>query len=223
MVGLSASLEVSEKELFVRVIRDEFGPMKPALCKFALELLDQVPAYFWEVSASATGKFHPEFGLGEGGLARHTLMVYRWMKCLLLAGEDPSDYAPGMALAALFHDCFKRGNPDGDTTHTAHEHPILAAKFVYEASAKFVKENADFIEATSDDTESFQHDIAIAMNCIQTHMGKWNTDPHSEVRLPKPKDAIAMTVHMADYCASRKFTTFDREFFFDLWNRVEKV
>ena len=30
------------KELFRDVIKEEFGPMKPILCKFALELVDEL-------------------------------------------------------------------------------------------------------------------------------------------------------------------------------------
>ena len=59
------------KELFRDVIKSEFGPMKPVLCKFALELVDSVPDYFWTDASSLSGLHHPSFGLGEGGLARH--------------------------------------------------------------------------------------------------------------------------------------------------------
>ena len=71
------------KSLFGDVIRSEFGPTKPVLCKFALELVDAVPAYFWTEAASSSGLHHPTFGLGVGGLARHSLMVYRWLKILM--------------------------------------------------------------------------------------------------------------------------------------------
>ena len=201
------------KELFKKVIRDEFGAMKPALCKFALELVDKVPEYFWVVPASATGKFHPEHDQGEGGLARHSLMVFRWLKTLLEANEqDMSEYEPGMCLAALFHDCMKRGKGDA-SDHTLFEHPILAAKFVMDESERFLKENKEFIESTSDDEESFKQDIAVAASCIQTHMGKWNTSKYSEVVLPKPRTPMQYMVHLADYCSSRKFTKFDEDFF----------
>ena len=205
---------MDEKELFKKVIRDEFGPMKPALCKFALELVDKLSEYFWVVPASATGKFHPEHDQGEGGLARHSLMVYRWLKSLLEANEqDMSEYEPGMCLAALFHDCMKRGpTADGIAEHTLFEHPILAAKFVMDESERFLKENKEFIESTVDDEESFKHDIAVAVSCIQTHMGKWNTSKHSDVKLPKPSTPMQYMVHLADYCASRKFTKFDSDF-----------
>ena len=37
------------------------------------KILNSLPEYFWKVAASSTGKYHPEFSLGEGGLVRHYL------------------------------------------------------------------------------------------------------------------------------------------------------
>ena len=205
----------SEKELFRKAIVSEFGPMKPVLCKFAQELLDAVPGYFWTEAASSTGKHHPDFSNGEGGLARHSLMVYRWLKELLRANEqDMSDHVPGMCLAALFHDCCKRGLPGNVVQeHTAFEHPILAAKFVMDQADAFLKNNKDFIEQTSEDEDTFKQDIAMAASCIQTHMGRFSTSRHSDIVLPKPKTPMQYMVHLADYIASRKYTQFDADFF----------
>ena len=208
-------VEVSEKELFKKVIHSELGPMNPAFCKFALELMDKVSEYFWIESASSTGKHHPEYGLGEGGLARHSLMVYRWLKLLLEANEqDMKDFVPGMVVAALFHDCRKRGpTSDGISEHTLFEHPILAAKFVMDESERFLKENKEFLENCIEDEDAFKQNIAVAVSCIETHMGRFNTSEHSEVVLPRPKTAIQYMVHLADYIASRKCTTFDAQEF----------
>jgi hypothetical protein len=202
------------KELFRDVIKEEFGPMKPILCKFALELVDEVPAYFWTEAASASGLHHPSFGLGEGGLARHSLMVYRWLKILMEANEqDMSEFMPGMVLASLFHDCCKRGMPDNiDLEHTKFEHPFLSAKFVLDKAERFAKDNKDFIDMTSEDEDIFKKDIAVAVSAIETHMGKWNASKDSQVVLPKPKTAIQYMVHLADYIASRKCTTWDVTF-----------
>lgn len=201
----------NEKQLFKNVILDELGPMNPAFCKFALDLLDKVSEYFWVESASSTGKHHPEYGLGEGGLARHSLMVYRWLKLLLEANEqDMKDFVPGMVFASLFHDCRKRGpTPDGISEHTLFEHPLIAAKFVLDNAEQFAKDNRDFLENSIEDEEAFKHNVAVAVSCIETHMGKFNTSKHSEIVLPKPKTPMQYMVHLADYIASRKCTTFD--------------
>ena len=42
---------------------------------------DYVPDYFWTDGASASGKFHPKFSHGIGGLVRHT-------KAVVLFAED---------------------------------------------------------------------------------------------------------------------------------------
>ena len=34
-----------------------------------------VPNYFWEIGASSSGKYHPTFSQGKGGLVRHTKAV----------------------------------------------------------------------------------------------------------------------------------------------------
>jgi hypothetical protein len=201
----------NEKQLFKNVILDELGPMNPAFCKFALDLLDKVSEYFWVEPASSTGKHHPEYGLGEGGLARHSLMVYRWLKLLLEANEqDMKDFVPGMVVASLFHDCRKRGpTADGISEHTLFEHPLIAAKFVLDNAEQFAKENKEFIENSIEDEDAFKHNVAVAVSCIETHMGKFNTSKHSEIVLPKPKTPMQYMVHLADYIASRKCTTFD--------------
>lgn len=206
---------MDEKELFKKTIVDEFGPTSPVLCKFALELFGELPDWFWKEPASSTGKHHPEHELGDGGLARHSLMVYRWLKLLLEANEqDMGEFVPGMLLACLFHDCCKRGMPDKEPSeHTLFEHPVLAAKFVLDRAEKFARDNKDFFENTAEDEDSFKHDIAVAVSCIETHMGRFNTSKHSEVVLPRPKTAIQYMVHLADYVASRKCTTFDSDFF----------
>ena len=215
MVKLNDGTEVSEKELFRKVIVDELGISSPALCKFAQELIEEVPGYFWIEPASATGKHHPSYSLGEGGLARHSLMTYHWLKTLLFdCDQDLDEYVPGMVVAALFHDCCKRGMPDKiDLEHTAFEHPLLGAKFVLDKAEKFVDENKVLLETVIEDEEAFKHNIAVAVSCIETHMGKWTTSKYSDVVLPKPKTSIQYIVHLADYISSRKCTTFDAQAF----------
>ena len=202
------------KETYKKVIAGELGPMNPVSCKFALELLDRIPDYFWVESASSTGNHHPDFSLGEGGLARHSLMVYRWLKMLLEANEqDMKEFVPGMVIAALFHDCCKRGMPDNVQEHTAFEHPLLSAKFVLDNAERFAKENMDFMEQSIEDEDAFKRNVAVAVSCIETHMGRFNTSKHSEVVLPKPNTPMQYMVHLADYIASRKCTTFDQDAF----------
>lgn len=46
-------------------------------------LNDRVPAYFWEIGASSSGKFHPVFSQNRGGLVRHTKAVVMFAEELL--------------------------------------------------------------------------------------------------------------------------------------------
>ena len=50
-------------------------------------ILDMLPDYFYEIPASSTGKYHPSFSLGKGGLVRHVKVATRIANDLF---EDPS-------------------------------------------------------------------------------------------------------------------------------------
>lgn len=42
-----------------------------------ITILDLLPDYFYHIPASSTGKYHPEFTLGDKGLVRHTKAAVR--------------------------------------------------------------------------------------------------------------------------------------------------
>ena len=44
---------------------------------FAKLALENLPDYFFDVAASSTGKYHPTYALGNGGLVRHTKAAVR--------------------------------------------------------------------------------------------------------------------------------------------------
>ena len=51
---------------------------------FIKDYLDNyVPDYFWEIGASSSGKYHPQFSQGKGGLVRHTKAVVLFAEELL--------------------------------------------------------------------------------------------------------------------------------------------
>ena len=45
------------------------------IAKFATYCVNNLPAYFFTVPASSSGKYHPSYALGDGGLVRHTKAV----------------------------------------------------------------------------------------------------------------------------------------------------
>ena len=49
------------------------------------EMIKTIPEYWYHVGASSTGKYHPEYPLGEGGLMRHTVALVRILNYMLEA------------------------------------------------------------------------------------------------------------------------------------------
>ena len=47
--------------------------------EFCQVLIENLPLYWREVPASSTGKYHPSYALGEGGLMRHSISVVRFL------------------------------------------------------------------------------------------------------------------------------------------------
>ena len=42
-----------------------------------LKIIESLPEYWFHVAASSTGKYHPKYSLGEGGLLRHSKSAMR--------------------------------------------------------------------------------------------------------------------------------------------------
>ena len=150
-------------------------------------LLEKVPNYFWSIPASSSGKYHPSFSQGEGGLIRHTQMVVAVAEELLreLPDTDARSINTDIVYAAcILHDTFKNGNIDSG--HTVISHPSIAA----DEWVAYCEKN-DF---KSDDVEP----IAALIEC---HMGKWNRHVCRDNVLIQE----VTLVHHADYIASRKF------------------
>lgn len=57
----------------VAVFKKELSYIESPIVRTIVEdLLSEVPNYFFEIPASSTGKYHPDYALGKGGLVRHT-------------------------------------------------------------------------------------------------------------------------------------------------------
>lgn len=157
-------------------------------------LINLIPDYFFEVPASSTGKYHPKFSLGEGGLFRHTKAAVKIARELLndpCIGNKYTEKEKDLMLIALtMHDSVKSGIPKEQ--YTRFDHPLLASKLI--------KENKDNLKNIKD------KELDLICRVIESHMGPWNTHPYTkEEVLPVPKDKYENFVHMCDYLASRKF------------------
>lgn len=151
------------------------------------------PDYFYTIPASSSGKYHPKYTLGEGGLVRHTKACVAIAEDLLALEQYETFEHDEIISALLVHDTFKQGLDS--TGHTVFEHPIYSAK----AFTLFAKEyHPDMIG------------VAIRVSkLVITHMGQWYTSKYAKVKLPKPQTAEEKFVHMCDYLASRKDITVD--------------
>ena len=159
--------------------------------KNAEVLIDLLPDYFFEEPASSTGKYHPPFAQGEGGLVRHTKVAVRFAHELLngLIGEPFKDSEKDlMILALILHDGIKHGIPKD--RYVKFEHPLLIAKFIKEHQG---------------DTTFTDNEVKFLQNVISSHMGPFTTNQYSNVTLPRPSNKYQKFVHMCDLLASKKF------------------
>ena len=148
-------------------------------------LEESVPEYFWEIGASSSGKFHPAFSQGKGGLVRHTKAVVMFAEELLRMSSYAfmrDEYKDYVIAACLVHDTAKYGAKEYDKAEYKNHAPAAAVAF---------------------DTwcMSLDYDCSeFLLNAIASHMGQWSTD-----RDDRPFTNIDRCVHMADYMASRPF------------------
>ena len=164
--------------------------------EFAKVLVEGLPAYIWEVGASSTGKYHPAYSLGFGGLMRHQIAVVRFLNYFFeleqyaTIGSRKFDL---MRVAGLVHDGRKSGEQSDyeKSKYTKFDHPIQMANVIRSYDGQYLNH---------DELEFIAH-------CIESHMGQWSTDKKSSTVLPKPLDVYQHFVHLADYLASRKDLT----------------
>lgn len=178
-------IEIFEKE--INLIKNE------QIKNFIRDFLKQVPDYFFKTAASSTGKYHPSYALGEGGLVRHTKAAVRIAYELFRINFFKyNEIEQDLILASLIlHDSYKHGK--NGSAYTVAEHPIIASQEV--------------LNFSSDIPEEYKKRIA---SNISSHMGQWNFDYKSKREiLPLPKSGMQNFVHMCDYLASRKCLEFN--------------
>ena len=160
------------------------------LKELALEMIKTIPPYFYNVGASSTGKYHPAYAVGNGGLYRHTIAVCRFLNYLLDTSSIDSRDKDLLRIAAIMHDSRKSGDQNDyeGSKYTRFDHPLMAAEVVRSFNSG----------------EWNEEEIEKIASVIEAHMGKWNTSTKSKVVLPVPKNKYQLMLHMADYLASRK-------------------
>lgn len=163
-------------------------------------LIGELPDYFFEIAASSTGKYHPSYTNGNGGLVRHTKAAVRIAIELLRLEmyQVLAPYKDYIIIALILHDGWKHGLLKEDGTYaqyTKAEHPKICAEWI--------------MTQTNLADESVLKFIA---DLVWTHMGQWNMGYNNGlVFAPKPSTIGQCFVHLCDYLASRKCLEFNFE------------
>lgn len=156
-----------------------------------ITMIKLLPDYFFVIEAASTGKYHPPYASGDGGLVRHTKAAVRIAVELLNDACIGDKYSAKekdlMIMGIILHDGVKCGVPK--ERYTKVDHPILMA---------------DMIMDNEDRLEIDMEEIEFVCDVIKTHMGPWTTDFNGVEVLEKPKSKFQNFVHMCDYLASRK-------------------
>lgn len=164
--------------------------------KFMEQCIETIPEYWYIVPASSTGKYHPNYALGNGGLMRHTIALLRFFDRLVRNTMYGSPFTNRemdlLRVACLMHDSRKSGSDEdfAVSKYTKFDHPILAANVVRSIETEYI-------------TDEEKEMIA---NAIESHMGQWNVDTYgkSKVELPLPTNKYQKIVHLVDYLAAQK-------------------
>ena len=165
--------------------------------EFAKILVEGLPNYIWEVGASSTGKYHPAYSLGVGGLMRHQIAIVRFLNYFFELEQYNTKFTSRemdlMRVAGLVHDGRKSGEQTDyeRSKFTKFDHPLQMANVIRSYEGQYLNHN----------------ELEFIAHCIESHMGQWCTDRKSSIVLPKPMDEAQYFVHLADYLASRKDLT----------------
>ena len=173
------------KENRLRLFENELNDIKETnIREFAKEALINADDYFFKVPASSSGKYHPSFSLGEGGLVRHTRCVVFFAESIAESFNMTPHDKNLLILAAIVHDIKKQG--DGRTSHTQKLHPIYASEYLSEIFEKY-----PYI---------YEDDLNKVKHAVERHMGKWGVNDGLEA----PETEFDKCLQSADYNASRK-------------------
>ena len=179
---MSYKTDTFEKE--IGYVKDE------KIREFLTESIEAIPDYFFKMGASSTGKYHPKYAQGEGGLLRHTKAAVIIAMELFGMNDLFTEEERNLIIASLIlHDGWKKGTIE--EKYTREDHPVVATNVL----------NVRFSEGKNITTEQ----LGLICDNIVSHMGRWNTKRETgEELFPQPKGKMERFVHMCDYLASRK-------------------
>ena len=186
------------KEYFLEYLDYPMDFVNQKIMELVNEYFEKIPDYFYNVPASSTGKYHPSFDHGNGGLLRHTQMTCE----IMLEFQRMDEYKHlnffDMMIACILHDTFKNGYVDNNRTVASHA--AIAADEFYNTYVYHKYSRTDLEETMGNVTYNYAGELDRRVmeicNMIRTHMGSWSAI--------KPKTESEKLVHLADYVVSRK-------------------
>ena len=164
--------------------------------EFAEKAIENLPDYFFKIPSSSTGRYHPAYALGEGGLLRHTRAAVKIAVEMFSLDwwhftEDEKDL---VLVALMLHDGWKSGVVQ--QKYTVATHPIIASEQI--------KNNKNINTILS------QEQLDFVCNCISHHMGQFVFDYKSRKKvLETPQTKYEKFTFLMDYIASRKCLEFN--------------
>jgi hypothetical protein len=188
-------VEESEK---LEIFKKELSWIEDAkIREFAETAVSRLPDYFFRVQASSTGKYHPAYALGDGGLVRHTKAAVGIAHLLLgleMYDRWNAELKDLIIAALILHDGMKHGLEE--SKYVKAEHPMIVADWI--ANDRSLNKSLTIGQ------------LHILTGLIRSHMGQWNADYKTKKAImPKPAAAEQRFVHICDYLASRKSIIYD--------------
>lgn len=165
---------------------------------FTEQMLSRLPDYFFEVGASSSGRYHPSYALGKGGLVRHTKSATRiaieLFRCEAITYKFSDETKDIIISSLLLHDGCKHGIEK--QKYTVAEHPLEVVAFCKQQNDVKALLSKNLFEKI--------------MDGIRTHMGFFTRDFKTKREvLPKPDKGYQNFIHLCDYLASRKCLEFN--------------
>lgn len=175
------------------LLKEYFDAVKDNNVRMFMEqCVNTIPNYWFKAPASSSGKFHPKYALGEGGLMRHTLGILHFVNRLRENNMYRDQFTERefdlLCVACLMHDSRKSGSDEDyvNSQRTRFDHPLLAANVIRSIDTEYVSEDEKEIVASA----------------VEAHMGQWNKK--DGVTLPLPITKYQKFVHLVDYLASMR-------------------
>lgn len=197
------NLSINEKSFWkLKAFEEELNYLSEQGLAIAGWLIAQLPDYFFHVAASSTGKYHPAYTNGDGGLLRHTKAAVR-IAMELMRLEMYSyikESKDEILIALMIHDGWKHGPQTEDGSYQ---------QYSDQSHARIC---AEWLNNCSKAIPTFEPYFTKIANLVLTHMGQWNVNGHTgEIFAPKPQTQEQCFVHLCDYLASRKCLEFNEK------------